>query len=98
MVIIYRASLIAQCFKDSICSEGDPGLIPGWKDPLEQDLGRACGLEGPEPSHRPRVALWGPRHTGSRHFFLKFQLFFKNLPFIFWPHCAAHGILDQQGF
>ena len=35
MVIIYRASLIAQFFKDSICSEGDPGLIPG----LERSAG-----------------------------------------------------------
>ena len=35
---------------------------------------------------------------GKSSLFKKFQLFFKNLPFIFWPHCAAHGILDQQGF
>ena len=24
--------------KESACSEGDPGLIPGWKDPLEKGM------------------------------------------------------------
>ena len=24
--------------KESVCSKGDPGLIPGWEDPLEKGM------------------------------------------------------------
>ena len=30
--------------KESACSAGDPGLIPGWKNPLEKGMATHCSI------------------------------------------------------
>ena len=32
------ASLVAQSIKESTCNARDPGSIPGWEDPLEEEM------------------------------------------------------------
>ena len=34
----FHSILVAQLVKESACSAGDPGLIPGLGDPLEKEM------------------------------------------------------------
>ena len=49
--------------KESACNAGDPGLIPGWEDPLEKQMATQYSLLG---NSMDRGACWATVHEVAK--------------------------------
>ena len=49
--------------KESACNAGDPGLIPGWEDPLEKQMATQYSLLG---NSMDRGVCWATVHVVAK--------------------------------